>query len=126
MADDVGPVELECVHQRQHGLREELRVVAGADRLVGGGAGRQVSCNHAPPLGGEGRDRRQERRLRPAEPVQHQQWLADPGLDGADRTALGWDRLETEPAGLAAAAGRRKEVDTYVEVVPDLEPTATE
>src|SRR3954465_7440395 len=49
MADDVGPVELECVHQRQHGLREELRVVAGADRLFGVAGARPGSRTHAPP-----------------------------------------------------------------------------
>jgi hypothetical protein len=102
VAHEVRPLDRQRVEQRLDAAGEEPGVVAGGDRLVRVAEPEQVDRDDA-MVGGEGRHRREERRLRGAQAVQQDDWRAAAGLHRRDRPH---PRLD-----VAASAGRRAHVN---------------
>lgn len=122
VSDDVRPVELKRIEQRNHGLGKERRVVGAQERLVGVAEAREVDCDRA-VIGRQRANRREERRLGGAETVEHDHGVAGAGLDRRQAAGAGVDVADAEATVTGLLGGGDEEPDAEMEVAPD--PQAT-
>ena len=117
VADQMSPVELECVEQVANGARKEASVVARADRLVGVAEAWEVDRDHAEAStqrshGGD------ERRLSAAEPMESHDRLAAPGFHDRQSCAASGDHPKPQASRTGQPARCGEEPDADVQVAP--------
>ena len=119
------PLELERVQQLLDRPGLELGAVRGAERLV-----RVPEAEHVdrdgPERGRQRGDRRQERGLGAAQPVEHQHRRALARLDDRERSRSRPHPPEPQPPGPRHPRRGGQEADAEVQVAPHLQPAAPE
>src|SRR5205823_2651156 len=117
--------DLQRIHQAGDRAGEVRRVVRGGDRLVRLAETREVERDDAVAVGQRG-DRRQERRLGPAQAVDADHRLTGAGTKDGDARLLGTYGVEAKARRIGHAARGREEPHTQVEVPAHLKPAFAE